>query len=479
MELLTPRVRRVAVISLGLLAVVSASGFTDAHVFHQPTMLKYVITVAGPLAVSLLLVVTAPLVWLVSLMVLAAPFAGLSVTPGGVHVPLLAPIFALGIVSVHYARLRQRPSSLAVGGAVMALALVLPLVQSADVGDALQVLVSLFLAAFLASRIAAQRGGLIVLMWALFISASLQGLIALWELKTGHQLNFYSAAGAQSFGGPGASYFFTYNAHTRPPGGFYDPISLGNFLALTVPIGVGLLIHSARALRWDRVALAGAGLVIIFVALEETLSRMSWIAAATGLVVMVAFAPAHVKRSAVALLAIAAIVLVTFGVLSTNSTVGQRLTSISHPLSETGTGNGDVLRVFIWRRALAVFQAHPIAGVGLNRFQQILEAGDAVVGTQAQAQSTYLQLAADGGLIALAGLVFVIVALVCDLRRLLTRERLLGAVLAASCAAVAVCWLTDVTIRYSGVATLMGALFGAVAGASRLARTAEPTGLAR
>lgn len=469
-----PGVRRVAVILFGLFALIGASGLTEAHLFHQASTLKYGITVAGPLIVSVLLVLTTPLMWVVSLLVLAAPFAGLSMSPGGVHVPLLAPIFVLAIVTVDYGSDRRRRSALALAGVGMVLALVLPLVQSPGVASALQTVVSLLLGAFLAARVAAQRSGVLVLMWSFLASAALQAAIALWELRSGHPLNLYGSAGAQSLTGSGGSYFFTYAAQTRPPGAFYDPISLGNLLALTIPMGVGLLVRSVRARQWTRVAAAAAGVALVTVALEETLSRMSWIAAVVGLLVMFAFVPTRLRRRGMAAVAVAALLLVAFGVLSTNSTVGQRLGSIANPLNETGTGNGDQARVFIWGRALSVFAAHPIAGVGLNRFQLILEASDPTAGTQAHAHSTYLQIAADGGLIALAGLGLVGVALVRDMRRLVARQRAIGAVLAGSCVALAVCWLTDVTIRYSGVATLMGALFGMVAGASRRARADEP-----
>jgi len=84
----------------------------------------------------------------------------------------------------------------------------------------------------------------------------------------------------------------------------------------------------------------------------------------------------------------------------------------------------------------------------------------------------YLQLLAEGGVPALCGLIVVLLALRRDLVRVIRADRIWGAALAGACAAMLLVWLTDVTIRYSGVAVLMGVLFGMVAGRSGSAQEA-------
>ncbi len=75
-------------------------------------------------------------------------------------------------------------------------------------------------------------------------------------------------------------------------------------------------------------------------------------------------------------------------------------------------------------------------------------------------------------MIALAGLLAVLVALYRDLTLTRRVDPVWGAALAGSAVALLLCWLTDVTIRYSGVATYMGIVFGLVAGRARRARSA-------
>jgi O-antigen ligase len=210
--------------------------------------------------------------------------------------------------------------------------------------------------------------------------------------------------------------------------------------------------------------------------LELTLSRMSWVGAAGGIVVAILMLPSGPRRTLLPVVLLAVAIPVALGAFSGSSNTLQRLSSITHPLNETGTGQGDVLRVEIWQRAVSVAEQHPVAGVGLGRFQRMLGADFPPAGTQAHAHSTYLQLAVEGGALAVLGLLAVLVALKRDLVGVLRTDRLWGAVLLGACVAMLVVWLTDVTIRYSGMAVCFGLLFGMVAGRARSARAqAEAT----
>jgi O-antigen ligase len=461
--------RRWLVLGLGLLALVSATGLPASHVFHQPSVLKYAVTVAAPLILAALVASEDALALVTSLLVVAAPFAGYAITIHGTHVLLLVPLLILAAYCVALeAPPGGRRSTLAAGGTLMALALVIPLVESPAPAHALSTLISLFAAAYLSSRVSGRERGFRTLVWGFVASAAIQAALALWQRSTGHQLNLYGSAGAQTFTYSG--YFFGYLTTTRPPAAFYDPISLGNMLAIAVPLSVGLIVRSVRVRDWTRVALAAGALVVILAGLEATLDRMSWIGALLGLAALTVLLPGGQRRRIVVAIVLAVAAVLLLGGVGSKTTVAQRASSITHPLNEAGTSNGDILRIQIWQRAVAQAAAHPLTGIGLGRFQGVLADELAPAGTQGHAHSTYLQLAAEGGLIAVAGLLAVLIALRRDLQRVRRDDVLWGAVLTGCVLAMLACWLTDVTIRYSGVATYMGILFGMVAGRARLAR---------
>jgi O-antigen ligase len=473
MTTLECNLRRGLIAILGVVAVMGAAGITEAHVFHQASTLKYAVTIVGPLVLVALLLVGSPLALLTTVLIVAAPFAGFAMTLQGEHVPLLAPIILCAGIAAGFSkgRLTHR-SALFSASVLFLLLLIVGVVESPAVTDVVATLTSLLAAAYFASRLARTEGGLVTLAWAFLASAVIQAAITVWESKTGHRLNLYGTAGSQTFG-PG--YFFNYgNARVRPPGAFYDPDSLGNVLAIALPLGVGLLIHYVTRRRWREVVIAGVGLTFVVIALEITLSRMSWIGATVGLIVILALVP-QVGRRVLPLLAIIAIALVGIGVFGGQSTTIERLDSITHPLNETGTGNGDVIRVAAWRSALSIAGQHLLTGVGLQNVANLTAEKFQLGGTSAQggnAQSVYLQLLAEGGVPALCGLIVVLLALRRDLVRVIRADRIWGAALAGACAAMLLVWLTDVTIRYSGVAVLMGVLFGMVAGRSGSAQEA-------
>lgn len=451
----------------GVAALAGAAGVTQAVLFHEPSTLKYALTVAGPLFIVALLVVPQRLALVTALLLVAAPFAGLQMTPHGLKVPLLAPILILALIVAAVSRPPAlKRSALSTAAVVLVVAFVIPVVNSPTRTDVVAVLGSLLLAAYLASRASTEPSGFFALMWAFVVSAAVQAVLAIWEHASGHLINFYGLAGTQVFG-PG--YFFGFSGTARTPGAFYDPISLGDVLAIALPMAVGLVIHYVRQRRWLPMGIAALAAAAIVVGIELSLSRMSWIGGAVGLVVTALLLPSEPRTVLLPMLVLAVVIPATLGVFSGTSAGVQRLSSIVSPLSETGTGQGDRLRVEVWDRAVSTAVEHPLAGVGFGRFQQILGDEYAPAGTQGHAQSTYLQVAVEGGIIALVGLLAVLLALRRDLSRVLRRDRLTGAVLAGASIAMLVTWTTDVTIRYSGVAVFMGALFGMAAGRARWA----------
>jgi hypothetical protein len=459
--------RRTVVLIAGFCALVSATGMVEAHLFHRASTLKYLLTVAAPLFVAVLAMVKRPIVVVAAVLLVAAPFAGFSMTFHGIHVPLLAPILLIGVLLVSFSdESRSRRSALAGAGLFALVMFVLPVIESPVPMDVVAALASLFVAAYITSCAARTREGFRTMLWAFAGSAVIQSGLAIWEKTGGHQLNLYGSAGAQTFNNSG--YFFGYlGGTTRPPGAFYDPISLGNVLAIAVVLGAGLMLYYGMRRRWWHCAAATAAVAICIVGLEMTLSRMSWIGAAVGLVVAAALLPAQQRRAVLSGLVVVLASAALLGLFAGHSPVIQRLGSILHPLSESGTGQGDLIRVQEWHRALATVAAHPLAGIGFDRIQDVFAATFPPAGGQGNAQSTYLQIAAEGGALGILGLIAVLLALPRDLARLLARERLWGAVLCGACTAMLISWLTDITVRYSGVAACMGAVFGLVAGSAR------------
>ena len=89
---------------------------------------------------------------------------------------------------------------------------------------------------------------------------------------------------------------------------------------------------------------------------------------------------------------------------------------------DAGTAQGDLI--------VQVARAHAhLAGIGFDRIQDVFAATFPPAGGQGNAQSTYLQIAAEGGALGILGLIAVLLALPRDLARVLARERLWGAVL--------------------------------------------------
>src|SRR5690242_9591839 len=288
--------RQILVLLAGLVALVGAAGITEAHVFHQPSTLKYAVTIVGPLFIGTLLMSRDPITMVGALLIFAAPFAGFSMTFKGTHVPLLAPVFLVGIaVAVLAERPVTRRPALAAAGAFALVTFVLPVIQSPARSDTLVVLASLFFGAYLASVASSTRQRFLTLTWAFVASAALQAALAVWENTTGHRLSLYGGAGLQTFSG---NYFFGYlGGTTRPPGAFYDPISLGNMLAISVPLCAGLAIHYGRIRRWAPTCIAVLAAALIVTGLEVTLSRMSWLGAVAGIVVATVLLPPTQRRT--------------------------------------------------------------------------------------------------------------------------------------------------------------------------------------
>ena len=339
------------------------SGVVQTAVFAQPSDLKYSLTVAVPLFLIAVVTAREPLLVAVPAIIVASPFGGFTATFAGTSVSLLVPLLVMGVAIAVVTGPRPRRLSSA-GWAVIPAVLLFaaPFWEGAAHSQYLVVFGAMIIVAWLVARAAALPGGLQVVAWSLVASGTVQAILAIWEFRTGNLLNLYSSAGNNVFG---ADYFFAFGVENRPTGSLYDPISLGNILALTCPLAL-VLSTTARTASARLVALAA--LLVIGVALTLSLSRMSWVGAAAGLGVVIVLLPSGQKlRAAATVLALAlAVVFLPLGFA--NGSLDQRFSSIFDPTSKSvRTAQGDRQRVELWRAGLATLEEHPIDGVGLGK----------------------------------------------------------------------------------------------------------------
>ena len=450
----------IAAVFVGL--VVAATGAGARLAFSEPTSLKYAVTVAAPLIAVITLAAREPLRVVVVLAVVALPFSGATATFGPLAVPLMLPILLVGaVLAVIDGPPSRRLSPLGAAAAVGALLLAPALVQSHDASGFVAVIASAGVVGWLCSRVAAEPGGTRVVLGAITATAAIQAAIAIWEFRTGSRLNLYSSAGGATFG---QNYFFGFENENRPTGSFYDPISLGNVLAMSLPIAIGVAyteVTNARRL------LAGAAAALIALGLALTLSRMSWIGATAGAILCVALMPSGLRMRAGMRLAAAGAVAIVIAMSLGGAALGSRFSSVFDPRAKVHeTSKGDTARVKIWHTAAKVGAEHPIAGVGLGNIGPQLQSRMSGLNTGVHAHSTYLQTWAEAGALGAAALLLLFAGFGRSVRRALRRgaqERVIAAALGGAGLALAVAFLTDVSVRYASVAGMIAAMAGVTA----------------
>jgi O-antigen ligase len=310
---------------------------------------------------------------------------------------------------------------------------------------------------------------------AVIASAVLQAALAIWEFQTGRTLNLFTSTQSNFASG----YFFSYGASNRPMGSYADPISLGNVLAIALPLTTVAGLAYRRSQKggagtgWAVPVVVMAAGMFIGLGLVLTFSRMSWVAALAGLALAALLRPKGARaRLAGGMLLLGGLAIV-IAVAAAGPALGTRYDSIFHPTAaNVATANGDRTRQQLWKAALDVAVAHPVAGVGFDKLAPELAAHVADVSILSHAHSTYLQVAAEGGLVLGVGaLILFALALGRDLRNAL-RTSPLAAGLAGSILALAICWTTDYTIRYEAVAASVAPLIGLIAAGGRSVRDA-------
>jgi O-antigen ligase len=442
------------------LALVSATGLTVRIVFHEPDTLKYAVTVGGPALVAALALTRRPLRLLVGLAIVVAPvdfvatLGGLQVTPLAAVLVLAAPLAALTV----------RPASAGWLGlaTVAAVLLLTPAIAfGASAGSYVTWLAETVVTGWLVFHVARTPGGTRFVVCMIVLSAAIQAVLAVYEYRSGHQLNLYSSSGTST---AAASYFFNYGTVTRSDGTLPDPISLGNVLALATPLVVCLAVSERR---WGvRLALLIVGAAIVL-GLVVSYSRMSWIGAGAGLVVCLLLLPPRKRIPTTLAVAGTLAVVLALGVTIGGSALRTRFESLLAPTNTASsyatTARGDQLRVRLWNAALATFASEPITGTGFGLLTPQLDVHGVSVPDAGHAQSWYLEILGEAGVLGGLALLGVIAAAARELLRGFARHRLWVAGATGAGIATLVTWSTDITPRYVQVSAMIAALLAVIA----------------
>ncbi|MGQ9524721.1 MAG: O-antigen ligase family protein [Armatimonadota bacterium] len=210
-----------------------------------------------------------------------------------------------------------------------------------------------------------------VLAWGVVASAGLQGLLALRE---------YAAACLA--GDP------TWRAFGTLP----NPNVLASFLLTALPVSVTLCVRMPRPLQ----VLAGGAVLVQFAGLMLTGSRGGWLAAGVGLLCWLVFSARHMNREAwrrLAVLGLLCAVVIPLASIPLRS----RVVGAGAP----SQGDSSKFRVLTWLGTLDAIRERPLLGAGAGTFE-VLYPPHARAGFTRMAHNSYLQIAAELGIVGLA-----------------------------------------------------------------------------
>jgi O-antigen/teichoic acid export membrane protein len=451
------RVRALAALGFAGLSLLAATGVIATHLFHQPTTVKYVVTVMAPLLLSVVCLTREPLRVLVGAAIVTAPW-DLNMTFQGVKVSPVTLLLALAAFVVLLTP-RDRADRASPTGTVVAVAIALLLPAFAigrEQPHYLTWILATLTAGWLAVHLVRQPGGLRFLLSMLVLAATFQGLVAFYEYARHANLNLYSSEVNETVS---RHYFFSFANSFRPAGTLPDPDSLGNMLALACPLALMLAVDASTRLL--RVIWAACALVIT-VALTITFARMSWIGAAAGVLIVLMLLPGRQRLATLAGIAalLTATVLIGLSVGGTN--LRERFASIEHPTSRLNrTSQGDREREQIWSASLATASSQPVVGVGFGRLQEHLSEHLGASREGLHAQSVYFQFFAEAGIVGVLALLLLLGHTATGIVAGLRREPLLVAGIAGAFIAVLFGWSTDTSARYTSVSVMIAFLLAA------------------
>jgi O-antigen ligase len=468
-----PGLRALVVVGAIVATVLGACGITARALFTETSEIKYAVSVMAPLVAAFVALAPDPLRLLFALAVVVAPFTFVTTISGVTFSPLVVVLVAALVVAALSLEGGRGHSATGLG-VLAALALLAgPVALSQDPATSTLWLGVLVTCGWLAFRLAQEPGGLRLVLGLVVAAAGVQAVLAIWEAKTGQRLNLYDVSGQSAVS---SQDFFNFEREKRPSGAMPDPIALGNVLALACPLVIALANEThSRLVALTLLGVAG----LIAVGLAFTLSRMSWIGAAVGVVVMLVLLPPPARfRSGIAVACIVALV-VQLAVAFGGAALHDRFASIEAPTSRVNrTSGGDQVRLGLWGAAIGVAEADPVFGTGYGKLVPELAKRTNGVAPGGHAHSVYLQFLAEAGIAGALALLLVIAGVVRDLWQGVRNHRdsglrLLVAGMAGSLACILVVWVTDYNVRYTQVGAIIAVVFGAAAAQRTLGRASS------
>jgi len=453
-----------------LLFTVGASGILATKLFHQYSTLKWAITLGGPVLIILLLTVRRPAAWAAGIVILTVPIEPYVTTVSNQPISILfvTSLLATVVVTIEGGVKANRSGKKPMLAGVVpwiALLLVLPSVLGTGFDHEVLYLCLLVDIAWICARVVAlYPDGRSMLVIVFVGSAAAQATLALVQHVTGQQYSLYGGAGTVSYSAH--SYFYDYGSAARTTGTFFDPISLGNVLAMALPLAMLLALRrdSRTGHRW----FAGLSALLIVGGLAVSLSRASWMGAIAGVLCISLFSQGDQRRRAIACSAVFIVGVLLVVSAWYGPAISSRFASILHPTASTvRTASGDKTRQVDWNFALKTFEENPILGVGIGnlaaQYQELVSGS----GAGTHASDVYLQYLAEGGIFGGAALLLLAGAVWVDLFRARRTDWLYPG-LAGAFVSVGITWVTDFTVRYYAVAGCLAILIGlAASGCSR------------
>lgn len=185
-----------------------------------------------------------------------------------------------------------------------------------------------------------------------------------------------------------------------PVGCFINRNHFGGFLAMLVPMALGLAGWAAWERRWFASLSVLAAALVMTLALVMSLSRGAWLALAAGLSLTV-LARLWRRRARDGWILLAGGLLLAGIVLAVpHPAVRTRLQSLRHPLEDSSAQS----RLAEWRETLRVWPHYPLLGAGANALRMVYPQVRQTTSGRwlVHAENMPLEVLAEGGLIGVA-----------------------------------------------------------------------------
>jgi len=324
-----------------------------------------------------------PFPWLETLCLAVLAFVALTLLP----LPPLADLIVGATRRAHNETVRQALRDLAVCGVRVDPSPWFALSQNrAGTGRALLLLAAVFGAGSLASRLP-RRGRLawLGLLVGLGTAVGIAGYLGQWKFPQGDTLWWF---------------FPVSPARPGPVGGFINRNHFGGFLAMLVPVAMGLAAWAWMARRRvSALAAVAASLVMVF-ALLMSLSRGAVLALAAGLAGTVVAALWR-RRMRAGLFVLAGGALLAAGIVFfPNDVVQSRVRTLRHPGGDLSVQT----RLDEWQDSLRVWTHYPVVGAGANALRMVYPQYRQSTSSKwlEHAENMPVELLADGGLVGVA-----------------------------------------------------------------------------